>query len=271
MQYFEYNYANLVDLILLVGNKREGRNGGTLSLFGQQLKVTVENNFPLLQGRKMYPAGVLGEFAALVRQPKHIDDFTKWGCNYWDKWANEDGSINVDYGNAWFDFNGFDQVADLKDKLANNPTDRRMIINSWRPDRLADLSLPCCHYTYQFYVKNFGSSRKLNMVWIQRSVDMMIGLPSDIILGAVWLISLAREFGMTPGEITFQLGDCHIYNEHIEGANEYLSRVRAYSSMPPVKYQYRQAVGTPFELFEPSMLELINYKHASAIPFELKG
>ena len=263
MQSFERAYAELIADILTNGNTRATRNAITLSKFGMSLEVPVGNKFPLIQGRKMYPSGVFGELAAMLRRPKCVEDFTKWGCNYWNLWADEEGKLDIDYGNTWFDFNGFDQIADLKDKLANNPTDRRMLINSWRPG--AKLSLPCCHYSYQFYV----SEGQLDMIWTQRSVDMMVGLPSDIVFAAAWLIAIANEFGLTPGKVKMDLGDCHVYEPHLTAAGEYVERVMVNRNFDPVLYDYTQPTGADFCEFEPSFLRLGYYSHLDPIKLEL--
>jgi thymidylate synthase len=270
MQDFELDYALLLEEILTSGTKKQTRNGETTSLFGMSVVLdNLEDYFPLIQGRRMYPKGVFGEFAAMVRGPKCKEDFTKWGCNFWEKWCKEDGSINVDYGNSWFDFEGFDQVAALKESLANNPNDRRMIISGWRPHRLHELDLPCCHYSYQFYVAN----GKLSMVWTQRSVDMMVGLPSDFILAALMVITLAKEFNLRPGKIKLDLGDCHIYKEHYEGAVEYCKRVFSPNSadLEPVSYIYTRVAGETFESFVPGDIALSVVQALSPIKLELKA
>lgn len=267
MQKFEQDYMELIKDILANGSYRGTRNAVTKSVFGRQLKIDMStNNFPILQGRKMFHRGVFGELAALLRRPTHIDDFTKWGCNYWGLWANDDGSINVDYGNTWFDFNGVNQIAQLKDKLVNNPTDRRMIITGWKPDGMDELSLPCCHCLYQFYVSTDG---KLSMLWYQRSVDTMIGLPSDILLAAAWLIAIANEFDLGLGEITMSLGDCHIYDTHVQGAYEYISREERLMTMPAPKYIHNVAKGKDFCEFEPDDISITNYYPLSKIDLEL--
>lgn len=272
MHQFETQYMELVKSCLKMPD-RAIRNGFARSLFGYQLKVSLaDNKFPLLLGRKLYYKGVFGELAAMLRGPKHIDDFKAWGCNYWEKWAKEDGSINVDYGNAWLNFNGVNQLEALRKSLKENPADRRMVISSWRPDNLVNLSLPCCHYAYQFYVDN---ENKLHMAWIQRSVDVMIGLPSDIIFAAAWLIAIANEFSLEPGTITFQLGDCHIYNEHIDGAKRYLKQAeRAMlifdSTAPDYRVHSTLKPGMQFELFTPGDIVIENYRPEQSIEFLLK-
>lgn len=266
MQPFEQEYCNLVKKVLKKGEYRETRNAATVSIFGESLVADLRDGFPILQGRKLYPSGVLGELAAMLRQPKNIKDFERWGCNYWKLWADKDtGDLNIDYGNQWFDFNGVDQIAELKDKLANNPADRRMIISSWRPDRLDELSLPCCHYSYQFHVSETGV---LSMIWTQRSVDVMIGLPSDMIFAAAWLIAIANEFNLVPGVIKMDFGDTHIYADHEEQAYQYIEQ--AILPSDPVEWDFNTACGD-FCKFIPSDLQLLNYNPKPALKFKLHG
>ena len=266
MQPFERQYANLVRKVLTKGAIRATRNADTYALFGQSLEADLRDGFPILQGRKLYHRGVFGELAAMLRQPKCVDDFKKWGCNYWGLWANAAGELNVDYGNQWFNFNGFDQVAALKDMLANDPTNRRMIISSWRPDRLGELSLPCCHYSYQFFVED----NVISMVWTQRSVDTMIGLPSDMLFAAAWLMAIANEFGFEAGRIKMDFGDTHIYTSHYTQAKQYLDQCVG-AELWPVTAVCRAPEGKDFCEFEPDDIDLLNYHHAAPINFELHG
>jgi len=266
MQDFELEYAALIDEVLRTGVKKRARNGETTSLFGMSLTVdNIAEVFPLIQGRKMFPNGVFGEWAAMIRGPKHIDDFKKFGCNFWEKWCNEGGSIDVDYGNAWLDFDGVNQIEELRNTLMHNPNDRRMIVTGWRPNRLQHLNLPCCHYNYQFHV----ADGELNMIWTQRSVDMMIGLPSDIILAAVWLITLANDVGLKPGRVKMDFGDCHVYAEHYLQAAEYVKRVQT-NELQPVTYELMVGPGMHMCLFEPTDIALGNYEHLSKMALELK-
>ena len=269
MLQYEHDYAELIIRILGSGTNKETRNGPTKSCFGMSLEVDgLADYFPIIQGRKMFHKGVLGELAAMLRRPTCVQDFKDWGCNYWDLWADEDGSLRVDYGNAWFDFEGVNQIAMLKDKLANNPNDRRMIINGWRPHKLDELSLPCCHYSYQFYV----AKGVISMIWIQRSVDMMIGLPSDIIFAAAWLIMIANEFDLIPGKIKFDLGDCHVYQEHFDGAYEYIHRVsKHYVGFHAPTYMLDAFPGQDFCDFQPNHILVNDFQALPPINFKLKA
>lgn len=216
---FEYSYFKLVRNILSNGALTKGRNGVTKSLIGESFEFSLADNvFPVLRARQYPYKTPLGEFAAVVRGPKCMEDFVKYGCGYWAKWTNKDLSIDVDYGNAWLDFNGVNQLEWVANEIKTNPSSRRLIVSGWNPEHVINnkLSLPCCHYSYQFIVRE-GT---LNMIWIQRSTDVMIGLPADCILAATWLIMLANETGLVPGKVVMNLGDTHIYEEHFDKASE---------------------------------------------------
>lgn len=259
-------YAKLINKILYKGQKRESRAGEVYTIFGETLKIDASQGFPLLQGRKSFYKPVLGELAAFLRGPKHIDDFKKWGCNYWDSWgAEKGGEIELDYGNSWRDFNGEDQLAEVVRKLNEDPTDRRMIVSGWRPDRLSKLSLPCCHMLYQWYV----NGDKLDMIWYQRSVDTMVGLPSDIILAAAWNAILAQQCNKKPGTLTFMLGDTHIYANHIPGVLDYLRQLQTRAQQGMQVYSYKIAPQVTIDNFVPDMLTIDNYEPMPKIKFEL--
>lgn len=270
-------YAALIDRILKHGQKRATRNVETYSVFGEQLEIDLGYGFPLLHGRKMYVKPVLGEFAAFIRGPKNVEDFQRFGCNYWNDWGTKEhqieeiGSINVDYGNKWINWNGVNQIERVMQTIKSNPADRRLIVSGWDPSSLEQLSLPCCHLLYQWYVRG----DHLDMVWYQRSVDTMVGLPSDIILCALWNILLANECGLKPGVIKLWLGDTHIYSNHLEPALDYLRQLQEMASkrlsgnhaFSAVEYRLRP--DTNLFGFEPEMLQLEKYEPAGPIKFEL--
>lgn len=256
---FEKDYKELIKDVLLNGEHRATRNATTLATCFKTLTIdTLERGlFPLITGRKMYPKGIIGEFAAFMHGPTHIDDFVSRGCNYWNKWANEDGSLKVDYGNAWLNWNGINQLEEVVNTLKTNPTDRRMLVTGWDPHMLEELSLPCCHLLYQFMVIN----GKVNIIWYQRSADVMIGIPSDIVLAALLLIYVANEANMQPGKIHMVFGDAHIYTSHIDDALVYLDR-------PIYKFPTYKFDGNLWD-FEPHNFKIENYKSEEPIKFEL--
>lgn len=258
-------YARLVSQVYAHGEDRPSRAGPTRSMFGMFMSVDLDEGFPLLKGRKMYYKGILGELAAFVRNPKNVKDFEKFGCNYWKEWADPDtGALRLDYGTTWTNFYGTNQLKELVETLKTDPYNRRMIISSWRPNNLKYLSLPCCHLLYQFYVREGGY---LDMVWYQRSVDLMVGLPSDIVLAAAMLIALAAETNHKPGKIKFMLGDTHIYTNHFEGVKQYLSRMDVIKFAGPIGYSTLNNIS--LTEFLPEFISVLDYEPLDPIKFEL--
>ncbi len=259
---YEVDYCNLIDEIMRDGDNRLTRNHPTKAVFGKMLEVheLCWGQFPILQGRKMYPKGVFGELAAFLKGPKTIKDFEDEGCGYWEKWGNEDGTINIDYGNSWLDFNGVNQLEMVLNSLSTDPNGRRHIISGWKPDNLSSLSLPCCHLLYQWYIND----SYLEMIWYQRSVDTMIGLPSDVILCAAWNILMADYLNLNPGKLIFMLGDTHIYESHWFKVAEYLDGAELVSDHP-VSYLNE---GTLYN-FNKDSISLIDYDPYGPVEFEL--
>jgi thymidylate synthase len=213
---YEHEYMNLVEKVLATGKSVKSRNGSIVSTFGETLEIDQRaGKFHLLAGRPLPLKSTIGEFAALLREPKHVQDFHDQNCKYWDQWADDDGALRVDYGNAWYNWEGVNQILSVVNTLRNRPHDRRHIVTGWNPSNLGKLSLPCCHMLYQWYVTDEGY---LNMLWYQRSADLMVGVPADVILAQLFNMCMAAETGLSPGKIKFMFVDCHIYMNHLPGS-----------------------------------------------------
>ncbi len=264
---FEYGYKMLIDDILRFGEPRSSRNGKTMALFGKSLEIDLsaqsDDFIPLLNGRQMYPKGIFGEFSAFMHNAKTVEEFRDYGCNYWDLWADSSGRLELDYSEQLFNFNGVNQVENIIKSLKEDPQARRHVISLWRPDRFDEISLHCCHYSYQFYVNNIN---ELNMIWTQRSADIMIGVPSDIILAYLWVKLLCLELDLKPGVITMNFGDCHIYKEHIKPAKTYLHNIKP--KLLPLAKVTRFSGITQFMAND---IEVYQYEPHEPIKFELKA
>ena len=104
------------------------------------------------------------------------------------------------------------------------------------------------------------------MIWTQRSADVMVGIPSDMILAYLWIQCLCKELGLKPGEVTMNFGDTHIYEEHIIGAKEYIERLEP--RLIPIAYITDEF--TTIEEFKPEQLIVSQYDPHPAIKLELK-
>ena len=251
----ENNYRSLVIKVYMEGKDMPGRNGDTKELFGESLKLNVSNNkFPMITGRKMWSRGIIGEFLALIQtECKHLNDFESRGCNYWKLWADKDGNLDLDYppGN---------QLDDIIDNITQDPHSRRHIINLWNSDRIGQLSLPCCHYSYQFNVQ--GDS--LNMIWTQRSADLMIGVPADMLLATLYLRIVAQATGYKANDITMNFGSTHIYKSHLKNASEYISR--KHYRLPTL-----EIADLPYKYLTQKSFTVLNYEHQGKLSFDLKA
>ena len=159
------------------------------------------------------------------------DDFNKWygdlGPVYgkqWRKWSHEAGEINK---------GGVDQIEALINDLKTNPDSRRLMVSAWNVGELNLMTLPPCHYGFQVYTRpttreekitNPGKYRAISLMWNQRSVDTFLGLPFNIASYALLLMMIADEVNMVPDELIGNLGDVHLYLDHIEQAKEQITR-----------------------------------------------
>lgn len=135
------------------------------------------------------------------------------------------GDLGKVYGAQWRKFgNGFDQIAYIIDSIKNRPNERYHIINAWNGDDFLsnreNVALPACHVFYQFCV----NGDKLDLMMVQRSCDMFLGVPFDIASGAALLMIIAHHTGYKPGMFHWVGNSCHLYENHIEQAKELILR-----------------------------------------------
>lgn len=119
------------------------------------------------------------------------------------------------------DFNNYtDQFKSIVDKLKATPYDRRMVCSAWNPNQMHMMALPPCHWGWNVVV--YGN--KLNLIWHQRSCDLLLGVGANIASYALLLELLAKEANLVPGELVGTLADCHIYENHMDAARELIQR-----------------------------------------------
>lgn len=260
-------YLPLIRKVLARGKDRQTRAGLAHSIFGEMITIDTDT-FPILKGRKMHVKPVLGELAAMLKGATTVKEFKELGCNYWDAWGDKEGNLALNYGTTWLDFNGVNQLEQVVKKLKETPNDRRIIISGWKPDDIPKLSLPCCHLLYQWYVRD---NMYLDMIWYQRSVDLMVGLPSDVIFATVWNMLLAKTCGYKSGTIKMMLGDVHIYDNHIGGCNKYIEQLELIDPIESPEERTYADLANHVDVFnfQPDELTLSGYKHMPKVNFKL--
>ena len=247
-------YKDLGLKILYNGEDRRTRNGITRSIFGESIKYDMEKNgFPLLSTRKINYKAAFAEFEAFIKDAKTVEEFEELGCSYWALWADEKGSLKLDYPPR----TQLDYVINL---LKTDKYSRRILIDLWNPEHIGKLSLEPCHTQYQFYV---NKTDKLHMIWNQRSVDYAIGAPYDFVLAGCYMLSLCKECNLWPGTITFNFGDIHLYEEHIEKFKDMMHRPTAATKVDAFSWE------GPYD-FNIDSISIHNYNPQKHISFELK-
>ena len=172
--------------------------------------------------KKMHLKSIIHELLWFIKGDTNVKYLQDNGVRIWNEWADENGDLGPIYGSQWRNWNGegIDQLAQVVDKLKNNPNDRRMIVSAWNVSKIPEMHLPPCHMMFQFYVAN----GKLSCMLYQRSCDMFLGVPFNIASYALLTMMLAQVCNLEPGEFVHTLGDTHIYHNHFEQVKEQLRR-----------------------------------------------
>ena len=308
MNNIDKQYQSLLQDILDNGVKKETRNGGTISVFGRQIRHKMSEGFPLLTTKKMPWKSIVTELLWFLLGNTNIKYLVDNNCHIWDgdafknyvntykgnfpmdkeefietiktndEFAKRWGDLGPIYGKQWRNWSTYeevswgmvkvvvDQIANLINDLKTNPDSRRLMVNAWNVGELDQMVLPPCHYGFQVYtrelsraerIENYNSkfenkidvpfikvnlgdaientidtaltqanipTRAISLMWNQRSVDTFLGLPFNIASYGLLLMMIADEVGMVPDELIGNLGDTHIYLNHIEQAKKQISR-----------------------------------------------
>jgi thymidylate synthase len=244
-----------------------------------------------------------------VKQIKTDETFAKqWGDlgpiygKQWRKWKYQE--------NEWYDGHthypeistSIDQISNLVQQLKTNPDSRRLMVSAWNVAELGQMVLPPCHYGFQVYTRELSESERFNwygnkidshmhhdhivqemnqenvptraisLMWNQRSVDTFLGLPFNIASYGLLLEIIAKEVNMVPDELIGNLGDAHLYSNHIDQAKEQIGRTPY--ELPTVKITERnwymhekvkehlgeKTLDEKLKSYRPDCFELIGYE-----------
>jgi len=291
----DFEYHNLLIQILETGIWKENRTSEkTLSIFGPQLKFEkVGEKFPLLTTKKIHIKSIIGELLWFLSGSTNKHELRdKYGVTIWDEWGdNETGELGPIYGNQWVNWEYFgieglahyginpekvreprcdgllygqrhikksiNQIQNLIDTLKTDPDDRRMIVSAWHVDQISDMALPPCHWSFQFYTNQYPDEKKrrLHIKVNIRSWDAFLGAPFNIASYALFLMMMAQEVNMEPGDLIISAGDAHIYKNHIKYICEQLGRKSM--SLEPIMFLNKKK---DFWNFTPDDFDLQLYK-----------
>jgi thymidylate synthase len=219
-------YLDLMRHVRDHGARKTDRTGtGTLSVLGHQMRFDLAHGFPVLTTKKLHLRSIIHELLWFLRGDTNIKYLKDNGVSIWDEWADKDGNLGPVYGAQWRswparDGSTIDQIADVIARIRKSPDSRRLIVTAWNPADVDKMALPPCHCLFQFYVANGRLSCQL----YQRSADIFIGVPFNIASYALLTHMVAHVTGLKAGEFVHTLGDAHLYLNHLDQANEQLTR-----------------------------------------------
>ena len=235
-----------------------------------------------------------------INKIKTDDEFAKqWGelgpiyGKQWRKWKTFTSTNPLATRNKSDSVEYLDQISLLISDLKANPDSRRLMVNAWNVGVMDQMVLPPCHYGFQVYTRELSReermkirsktqpvqswegymkkdldaagipSRAISLMWNQRSVDTFLGLPFNIASYGLLLEMIAKEVNMVPDELIGNLGDVHLYSNHVEQAKEQITRTPM--TLPTVEI-------TELDLLKGSvLLELKNYIHHDPIKAPLSN
>ena len=331
MNRLDLDYQHLLQDILENGVEKNTRNGGTISVFGRQIRHNMKDGFPLITTKKMPFKLIATELIWFLKGDTSIEYLLENDCHIWDgdcfanylknrdRFSNKDnvkedvvlnvincsynrvytkeefinkiktddefakkwGDLGKIYGRQWrswtkkkmylstdgsyeniyddADQTVIDQIQILINDLKTNPDSRRLMVNSWNVGELSEMTLPPCHYGFQVYTRELSleerrslvsqemfnqiyngggtdtlshseinqwniPTRSISLMFNMRSVDTFLGFPFNIASYGLLLEILAKEVNMVPDQLIGNLGDTHLYLNHIEQAKEQIGR-----------------------------------------------
>lgn len=242
----ENQYLDLITRVMQSSVLTDNRTGvKTKSIFGGHMRFNLSTGFPAITTKSLFWRGVVEELLWILSGDTNARHLADIGVHIWDKdtsrkyldkrgrqhlaefeagatYGHNMRHFGAKYTGAAADYTGLgiDQLAAAIKTLKHDPTDRRIIINLWDPNSLADAALPPCLLMYIFYV----ADGRLSCMAIQRSADLMLGVPFNIASSSLFTHILANMVGLLPGEVDHNMTNVHIYESHFEAAAEQLLR-----------------------------------------------
>lgn len=291
----EYQYLNLIKSIIQNGDKREGRNGSTLSIFGRQMRFCLKNGqIPFITTKKLAWKTCFKELMWFIKGQTNNAILRNQNVKIWNQNASREfldlqglrnypnEELGPIYGFQWRNFNGtyqefknqkgenaiykcsdgVDQLKNIIDILKNeeNRFSRRIILTAWNPIQLSKMALPPCHILAQFYV---NSKNELSCQLYQRSGDVGLGIPFNIASYSFLVHILAKHCELLPGEFIHTIGDCHIYEQHIEPLKEQINRQPL--PFPNIIVRKRQNI----EDYNLQDIEIQNYQYHNKVEMNM--
>ena len=285
----EKQYFDLIKNILEDGTKEKGRNGNTISYFGNMMRFSLENSkLPLMTTKKLAWKTCFKELMFFIRGETDNEILKSQKVNIWNENGNrefldsrglydrKEDDLGPIYGFQWRHWNavysdckedysnkGFDQLKQIIETLKNpeTRTSRRMILTAWNPEQLDSMALPPCHVMAQFHVSN---GNRLHCALFQRSGDVALGVPFNIASYSFLTHLIAHHCGLIAYEFVYFLGNAHIYEEHENDMCKQM--LREPYEFPIIEFKCEPKEIEKYQLDD---FNVINYKHHETISMKM--
>lgn len=256
-------YHDLLQHIFKRGVRKEDRTGtGTISVFGYQMRVDLDDGFPLITTKKVHYKSVVHELLWFLRGETNIRYLVQNGVNIWNDWpyqhyleanglgqkypkysdewkaemknfvkqikedeafAKQWGELGPVYGRQWRNFEGVDQIANVVQQIKDKPHSRRHIVSAWNPKEIPIMATAGLPPCHALF-QFYVAEGRLSCQLYQRSADVFLGVPFNIASYALLTMMVAQVCGLQAGEFIHTFGDVHLYLNHVEQAKLQLSR-----------------------------------------------
>lgn len=221
---YEAQYIENLMSIMCNGTQEKNLRTGieTLRLPSTQIIVDLENEFPILQSKKVAWKSAVDEILWIMQKQSNVT--AELRSKIWDAWTGEDGTIGKSYGyQVKQKTRGYaNQVEYVLETLKKDPSNRQCVINMWNVSELDEMNLVPCTYSSVWNIIN----GRLNCMLVQRSADYPVGVPFDTTQYAVLVHLFARHLGVRPGVLTHVMADSHIYANQTDGVLKQLSQYK---------------------------------------------
>jgi len=246
-------YLSLLQRLIDEGVYRSDRTGtGTWSVFGEQVRFSLHDGFPLLTTKKLHLRSIIHELLWFLKGDTNVGYLQENKVSIWDEWADENGNLGRVYGAQWTDWKKSDgsgsvnQIDEVIRSIRENPDSRRHLVCAWNPGELHLMALPPCHALFQFYV----ADGKLSCQLYQRSADLFLGVPFNIASYALLTMMIAKICNLQAHEVVHTFGDLHLYSNHREQADLQLSREPRPKPRMIIHGEQKEITDFKFEDFE---------------------
>lgn len=277
----ELCYIDLVKKVLNNGEYRQTRNSKVYSLFSEKLTFDLSyGRLPIFTTKRVSFKNVFEELLFFLNGHTDSKKLEEKGINIWKGNTSKEflesrglnyseGDMGPMYGFQWNHFGaeykgcnhdytdqGINQIDHCINLIKNDPNNRRIMFTALDPSTTDKAVLAPCHTLFQFYVRTDRSGNKyLDGQLYQRSADLMLGVPYNILSYSLLLIMVARHCDLKPGKFYHLFGDVHIYSNHLEGALEQIRRIP--ESFPLLNIKCPS--DTPIRDYKLTDFELIDY------------